>query len=359
MTQEEKSRNKKVSPKRVDTTMTGRRMLFLLLAVAVVVALFFAVVYPLMLVGAPKEAVIHVPRNATRKMVEDSLTKEFGKEYAGYVMQAMHLRSTDLSTRHGAYKIAKGANAFSTMRKITSGGQTPVRITVNGFRSLDLLADRIASKMDFPADSLRSVLADSAFMAQYGLTPASAMALFIDDTYEAYWTASPRELLTTIGNNYKYVWNETRREQAATLGLTPEQVTILASIVDEETNAANEKGIIGRLYINRLMSGMKLQADPTVQFAMGDFSIKRVRSQDLKTDSPYNTYMYKGLPPGPIRTTSRQTIYAVLDSKPNSYRYMCANDDFSGTHLFASSYDEHVRNALRYQSALDARGIKR
>ena len=344
------------SPRRGNS---GRRMLILLLCLAVAIILFMVAIYPLMIVGAPSKATIKIPRNATVENVRDSLTRHFGKDYAANVMLAMKLRNTDFSTRYGAYEIQEGTSPFNVMRRLTGGGQTPVRITINGFRSLPLLTERIAAKMDFPADSLRKALADPEVMGKYGLTPDNAMALFLDDTYEVYWSATPRELIEKIGDNFLYVWNDSRVAKAKELGLTPAELTILSSIVDEETNNKDEKGTIGRLYINRLQSGMKLQADPTVRFALGDFTIKRVRQDDLKKDSPYNTYKYAGLPPGPIRTTSRSTINAILDSEPNNFRFMCAKEDFSGTHNFAASYDEHVRNAARYQAALDERGITR
>ena len=133
---------------------------------------------------------------------------------------------------------------------------------------------------------------------------------------------------------------------------------IICSIVDEESNAKSEKGTIGRLYINRLKKGMKLQADPTVRFALNDFTIRRVTRNHLTVDSPYNTYQVEGLPPGPIRTTSVETIDAVLNSQPNDYLYMCAKEDFSGTHNFAADYATHQENARRYQNALNERGIK-
>ena len=172
------------------------------------------------------------------------------------------------------------------------------------------------------------------------------------------WSGTPEKIIEKIGKNYSNVWNDERRKKAASLGMTPQQVMILASIVDEETNAASEKGTIGRLYINRLDKGMRLQADPTVKYAIGDFEKKRITKQDLQFESPYNTYRNGGLPPGPIRTTSKRTIDAILDSKPHRYLYMCAREDFSGRHNFAETYGDHTRNALRYQHALDERGIK-
>lgn len=342
---------------RPGSTRTGKRMLFLLLGLSLCIILFLVAIYPMFLVGAPHDADIKIPRNATNEMVHDSLTKYLGESYASDVMTLVKMRGTDFSGRHGIYTIHKGRSAMHAMRKLTSGSQTPVRITINGFRSLPLLVKKISSRLDFPADSLYALLRDPDFMAQYGLTPDNALALFVDDTYEVYWSASARDLLHKIGNNYNYLWNENNVKKAKDLGLTPAEMMIIASITDEETNDKYEKGTVGQLYINRLHNNMKLQADPTVRFAIGDYTIRRVTSRHLKYESPYNTYIHHGLPPGPIRTTSEKTVSAILDSKPNSYLYMCAKEDFSGTHNFASTYSEHLQNALRYQTELDRRGI--
>ncbi|MDE5675491.1 MAG: endolytic transglycosylase MltG, partial [Muribaculaceae bacterium] len=152
---------------------------------------------------------------------------------------------------------------------------------------------------------------------------------------------------------------EERIQKAKDLGLTPAQLMTIASIVDEETNKLDEKDEIGRLYINRYLKGMKLQADPTVKYAVGDFSLRRILNTHLKTSSPYNTYLNTGLPPGPIRTTSVATIDQILNSKPSDAIYMCAKEDFSGYHNFAATYKEHLANAKRYQAALNRRGIKK
>lgn len=338
---------------------SGRTMLWILLGLSVCIVVFMLLLYPIVMIGASKEANIKIPKDATKEMVRDSLEKYLGKEYSDHVMRLASLRNVDFGRRYGAYTIDSGMNVLGGMRRLTSGAQTPVRITINGFRSLPLLIDRISSKMDFPSDSLRVLLENPEIMAAYGLTPQNAMALFLDDTYEVYWSNSARELIKKIGDHYLYVWNPSRTRQAAELGLTPADVTILASIVDEESNFKPEKGTIGRLYINRLNSKMKLQADPTVRFAIGDFTINRVTKKDLRTESPYNTYLIPGLPPGPIRTTSEETIKSILESKPNNYLYMCAKEDFSGSHNFATTYDEHLDNATRYQKALDKRGITR
>lgn len=348
-----------MNKKRNRKSGSRKAMLWVLLGLAVCIVLFLIFIYPAVMVGAPKEASIKIPAKADTQQVYDSLEKYMGPKYAKYVIRLAKLRNVDFSTRNGAYTITEGMDALSAMRKLTSGAQTPVRITINGFRNYPLLIEKISEKMEFPADSLKAVLQDPEVLKEYGLNEQNVMAMFLDNTYEVYWNASPRQLVKKIGDNYKLFWGETRRRQAAELGLEPADMTILASIVDEETNSKGEKGTIGQLYINRLHSNMKLQADPTVRYAIGDFTIKRITKKDLQYDSPYNTYQHAGLPPGPIRTTSEETIKEILESKPNNYLYMCASEDFSGRHNFAVNYDEHLRNAVRYQAALDKRGITR
>lgn len=328
-----------------------------MLALALLITAFMVVIYPLVMVGAPNSGDVRIPRNATAENVCDSLTKEFGKSYAEKVMKVIRMRKTDLKTRHGLYHIEKGTNALSATRKLTSGGETPVRLTINVFRNLPLLVDKISAKLDFPRDSLWSALSDTEFMASFGVTPEQAMAIFMNNTYEVYWSSTAREAVEKIGDNYKLLWGETNRHKAANLGLTPAEVTILSTIVDEETNSENEKGTIGRLYVNRLKTGMRLQADPTVKFAVNDFTLRRITAKHLRIQSPYNTYLHHGLPPGPIRTPDEETIMAILDSEPNDYLYMCAKEDFSGQHNFAVSYSDHVQNALRYRYALDRNNI--
>ncbi|MBD5223454.1 MAG: endolytic transglycosylase MltG [Bacteroidales bacterium] len=337
----------------------GRNMLFLLLFLTICIGVFLIWLYPVIMVGSEKEAVIRIPRNATAQNVYDSVSAQLGPDYAKRVIQLSKIRGADFSKRAGAYKIPEGENALSAMRRLTSGAQTPVRITINGFRNLELLEERISRKMEFPIDSLRAVLNDTAFMAQYGLRPEQALALFVDDTYEVYWTTSARETVAKIAENYRYLWNDARKLRARELGVSPVDMMIIASIADQETNNEKEKGVVGRLYINRLHNNMKLQADPTVRFALNDFTIQRISKNDLKVESPYNTYLHKGLPPGPIRTTGFKTVMSILNSEPHGYLYMCAKEDFSGTHNFATTYEEHLRNATRYQAALDMRGIKR
>lgn len=327
----------------------------LLALAAALLAVFFL---PLLLKQAGGDAIIRIPLNATSENVKDSISRYLGEDYASLVMRMAKINGTDFSSRHGAYLIPQGSSPFRAERKLSKGAQQPLTITINGFRSLRLLSERVARRLDFTPDSLLETSTGEALLNKYGLTPQQALALFIDDSYEVYWSASPENVVSKIGDNYNKVWNGLRRQKAAELGLTPAEVMTICSIVDEESNKTDEKGKIGRLYINRIKKGMPLQADPTIRFALGDFTIRRVKGSHLKVDSPFNTYKNTGLPPGPIRTTSVATIDAVLDSEPSSHLYMCAKEDFSGYHNFSSTYAEHQANARRYQKALDARGIK-
>lgn len=333
-------------------------MLIAMIVMAVLIIFYGLLIFPMMFEGSETSAFIKIPKNATAEMVADTLTKYFGKSYSDKIIRYAKVRGIKFSDRHGAYLIEEGTSPFNAMIKICRRGQTPVKITVNGFRSMDTLTDKVARKFEFSDREFMGMVRDSAFLACYGLTRDQALALFLDDTYEAYWTSTPEAVLKKIGDNYKNFWNPERVKMAADLGATPAEIMTIASIADEESNKADEKGKIGRLYLNRLAKGMKLQSDPTVRFALNDFTIRRVRGNHLKYDSPFNTYIYAGLPPGPIRTTSRATVDSILHSEPSDYIYMCADDSFSGYHVFASDYAEHVRNALKYQHALDRRGIK-
>ena len=334
----------------------ARNAVFIILGVTIVAIAVAAM--PYFLSQNAGAAIIKIPEYAKAENVKDSLAKYYGKDFATRTMRLFSSVEKNPASRHGAYEIPEGASPFQAARILARGAQYTVKVTINGVRQFDPFIDRIAAKFNFPAADLRALLNDPATLRPYGLTPEQAPSLFFNDTYYLYWTATPADVVKKVGENYLKFWNDDRRRKAAELGLTPAEVMTVASIVDEETNQISEKGRIGRLYINRLKKGMRLQADPTVKFALGDFSIRRITSQHLSAPGPYNTYRVKGLPPGPIRTTSTATVQAILDSSPSDDIYMCAKEDFSGFHNFASDYDTHLRNARRYQEALDRRGIE-
>ena len=258
----------------------------------------------------------------------------------------------------GKYAILPEEGIIAVLRKLKNGHQEPVRLTIPESRTTDRLAGALSRKLMMDSLALSVLLKDSALCAKMGYDTATIVCLFVPNTYEVYWNTSIENFLSRMKKEHDKFWNKDRQAKAAALGLNPNKVCTLASIIDEETSNNPEKPMIARMYMNRLEKGMPLQADPTVKFALKDFALKRIYHNMLNTESPYNTYKYAGLPPGPIKVASVAGIDAVLNAPQHQYLYMCAKEDFSGTHNFASSYSEHLKNAARYSKALNERGIK-
>jgi UPF0755 protein len=251
----------------------------------------------------------------------------------------------------GAYAVRNGMNNYHFFKNITNGRQTPVNLKINNIRLKTQLASKISKQTNIDSLELINHLNDSVFLQKYGLNPYTAIALFIPNTYEVYWTLSIDELFDRMKKEYGVFWTDERRKKAAEIPLSPVEAAILASIVEEESNKSYEKPIIAGLYLNRLKTGMKLQADPTARFALGDFGITQVLNSYTRINSPYNTYIYKGLPPGPIRVPSAEGIDAVLNYDKNNYLFMCAKPEFNGEHNFAHSYTEHLKYQAAYHKA--------
>ena len=255
----------------------------------------------------------------------------------------------------GAYKLVGSMTATQVARKLALHQQDPVRVTFNNARLKEQVAGKMARTLMCDSAAILKAMLDPAFLAEAKVDAANVASIFLPDTYEVYWNIKPEELMQRMLREYNRFWNEKRQQQAQALNLSPREVSILASIAEEETTNRQERGTVARLYWNRLQQGMLLQADPTVKFALGDFALKRILLRHLEVDSPYNTYRYAGLPPGPIRVVEKATIDTILNSRPNNYLYMCAKPDFSGRHNFATSLAEHLRNADAYHQALNAR----
>lgn len=257
----------------------------------------------------------------------------------------------------GKYKVNNGMSIYNLVRMLRSGRQEPVKLVINKLRTEDDFVRFVCTKLEADSAKMRQLLADNNYLSGFGLGDNTAMCAVIPDTYEFYWNTSAEKAFGKIAGYYNQFWTDERKQKAKAQGLTQQQVSILASIVDEETNKNDEKGNVASVYMNRLKKGMRLQADPTVKFAIGDFSIKRITGVHTAYGSPYNTYAVAGLPPGPICTPSKKSIDAVLNAPATDYIYFCAKEDFSGYHRFASNYAEHMKNAKLYQQALNARGI--
>ena len=263
------------------------------------------------------------------------------------------------SVKPGYYKFPPRLGDKHFIVRLQLGQQTPVKLTFNNqIRTRQQLAGRLAKQLLLDSASLMVRLDSVAYLKKYDLNRETAVCMFLPDTYEVYWTITPDNLFDRMHKEYKRFWTSERRHKADSLKLTPSEVATIASIVESETHNQKEFPEIASLYLNRLRLGMALQACPTVIFAVGDFKMRRVLKRHLKIDSPYNTYKYRGLPPGPIRCARGTTIDAVLNAPKTNYLYMCANPDWSGTHIFSSSYGKHAAAAKEYQKELNARKIR-
>lgn len=260
--------------------------------------------------------------------------------------------------RSGRYALKSGMNNFQLIRILRSGRQTPVQLSFNNIRTKAQLAGRLGSQLMADSVSILNLLNDSAYLTQYNLNPNTSVALFIPNTYEVFWNINAQELFERMNKEYTKFWTDERKAKAAEIPFTLAEVSTLASIVEEETNNKADRPMVAGLYINRLKQDMPLQADPTVKFALGDFSIKRILFGHLRTKSPYNTYKNKGLPPGPIRVSTPKAIDAVLNYSHHNYIYMCASQTLNGEHKFAVSWEEHSRNAKNYQQKLNQLNIR-
>jgi UPF0755 protein len=257
----------------------------------------------------------------------------------------------------GRYAVKPETTAREIVSILSNGIQTPVKLTFNNIRLKEDLAHRISEELMLVKDSLLNRLNDPSYCTQFSLDTNTVHCLFIPNTYEIYWNIGVDKFIRRMKKEYDRFWTPERLSRAESISITPVQASILASIVEEETAADSEYPVVAGLYINRLKQGMPLQADPTVKYAVGDFSLRRILNVHLKTNSPYNTYLYRGLPPGPIRLPSARGIDAVLNYSRHNYIYMCAKADFSGKHEFATTIAEHNRNADRYRVALNVRKI--
>ena len=268
------------------------------------------------------------------------------------------VRYQGYTPKTGRYAIKPADNMRYLHRRLSMGYQTPVKLTIGSVRTLDRMARNVSRQLMIDSTEVATLLNDTAYIREIGYTKETLPALFIPNTYEVYWDMSAEDFMARMQKEHKAYWNEKRMKQAEAIGLTPIEVATLASIVEEETANQAEKPMVAGLYINRLKRGMLLQADPTVKFSLQEFGLKRILFKHLEVDSPYNTYKYAGLPPGPIRVPSYQGLESVLNYTKHNYIYMCAKEDFSGTHNFAITSAQHAANARKYQQALNRKGIR-
>jgi UPF0755 protein len=304
-----------------------------------------------------KPAYIYIPTGATFDNAWDTINKYLKVKNEPSLMWVIDKKKYAQSVKPGRYKIKNGSNNNEVVNKLRAGWQEPLMVTFNNIRLSSEMATRISKQIEASEDELKKLLTSDSVAQQYGFTAETFPCMFIPNSYEFFWTTTGGEFIERMHGEYKKFWNGTRLEKAEKAGLTPVEICTLASIVDEETHKSDEKARIAGVYINRLNKRMRLGADPTVRFAVGDFSLKRVLYKHLAINSPYNTYLYYGLPPGPIRYASISGIDAVLDHEKHKYLYFCAKEDFSGYHNFATNLKDHNAYAARYRRALDKRRI--
>ncbi|HEY8401030.1 MAG TPA: endolytic transglycosylase MltG [Cytophagaceae bacterium] len=282
------------------------------------------------------------------KLIEDKLSFAFLAKLSGY----------QDNVKAGRYLIENNDTNLTLLKRLKNGQQTPVKLTFNSIRLKKDFIERISHRFEFSKEELDSLLNTPAFVSKFGLDTTTVMTLFLPNTYEIFWNISAEDFVERMQYEHNVFWTDERKAKAQAAGLTPVQVSILASIVEAETNKKSEKARIAGLYLNRIRIGMPLQADPTVKFAVGDFTLKRIYKGHIETDSPYNTYKYAGLPPGPINLPSLESIEAVLNHEKHKYIYFCASHELNGYHNFAETYEAHQKNAERYRKALNKLNIR-
>lgn len=343
--------NKKINRKK---TVIWSVSILLLLIVASAAILYKMVFKPIELTDT---IYIYIDKNSDYDEVVDQLNEKMelpNEDVFRLLAEKMNYPSL---VKTGRYAIEDGMTMPEIIRRLRSGSQTPINLTFNNIRTIEDLAGRFSSQLMIDSVTITSFLNDSSVAKSYGFNEQTFSAMFIPNTYEIYWDSSVENLVKRMKKEYDSFWNSSRIAKAEKLGLSPIEVSTLASIVEEEATYADEYPIVAGLYINRLNRGMRLEADPTVKFAVGDASLRRILFKHLEVESAYNTYKIDGLPPGPIRIPSTISIDAVLSPAQHKYIFMCAKDDLSGRHNFAVTHAEHARNARAYQRALNERGI--
>jgi UPF0755 protein len=305
-------------------------------------------------------AYLYIRTGTGFEAVQDSLRKyELLRDERTFAWLAEQ-RGYPKQVRPGRYLLTPQLSNAALLDMLQRGGQDTVAFTLDAFKYKPQLARQVARQLEADSSGLRRLLQDNAFLQrQYQLDTTTILTMFLPGPYRLLWNTSARQFLDSAAATHQRFWTAQRRQRADSLGLSPTQVHVLASIVQRETSMKEDKPVIAGVYLNRLRQGMRLQADPTLLWAIGNFGVKRVLNKDKLVDSPYNTYKHKGLPPGPITSANRQSLDAVLKPAAHKYIFFCARPDRSGYSDFAETFAEHKQNARRYQHMLDSLRILR
>lgn len=312
---------------------------------------------PNALIDSDQNYTLKIGSNETYKTISTRLYDDFVvNDLVSFGFLAKILGYQD-EVKPGLYIITPKMTNLQLVRLLRSGKQTPIRVTFNNVRTKEDLAEKISANMELTEEQFLALVQDSVYIRKFDFDEQTIMSMFIPNTYELWWNTSADALFDRMHREYMSFWTDERKQKASSLGLSQKEVSTLASIVQAESQKSDERARIAGVYLNRLKLGMPLQADPTLVFALGDFELKRVLNVHKQTDSPYNTYLYTGLPPGPINLPDINSLDAVLNAEDHQYLYFCAKEDFSGYHSFASNLAQHNVNARRYQAALNAAKI--
>ncbi|MBA2249376.1 MAG: endolytic transglycosylase MltG [Chitinophagaceae bacterium] len=331
-----------------------KRTGILILLFFVIIIVFFAWKLFGPVVTPPSEKYFYIYTGEDYKKVKDSLlAKKIIRSEMLFDQVSKYAHYTN-AVKPGRYKIEEGMSLVNLVRMLKAGRQAPVAFVINKIRTKEEFAKKIGANFECDSLSMISFLDNTDSLVKYNLDTNIVLSAVIPNTYTFLWNNTPSKIFKKLFGEQQKFWTPKRKQEAASFHLTIQQVFILASIVEEETNKQDDKGKIASVYYNRMMAGMKLAADPTIKFAMRDFALKRIYNKYLSYSSPYNTYLHEGLPPGPICTPSIKTIDAVLNMPLTNYLYFVAKADFSGYSNFANTYTEHMVNAKNYQQALDS-----
>lgn len=312
---------------------------------------------PNVLIESEQAYTLKIKSNATFKTVSDQLYEDdVVNDMVSFSFLAKVLEYQE-NVKPGLYVLQPKMTNLELVRLLRSGKQTPVRVTFNNVRTKEDLAEKITANLEVDEQQFLALIQDSVYIRKFDFDEETIMSMFIPNTYELWWNTSAEGLFDRMYKEYQSFWTAERKDKASQLGLNEREVSTLASIVQAESQKSDERPRIAGVYLNRLQLNMPLQADPTLVFALGDFELKRVLNVHKETDSPYNTYMYAGLPPGPINLPDINSLDAVLNAEAHEYLYFCAKADFSGYHTFATNLAQHNANARRYQAALNAAKI--
>ena len=343
--------------------MINKILKFLLLSAGLIFSvgliLLIKVLFGLNIVPPEKEIVLFIPESASYSQAMDSIKAHIPVKHPKVFDWIAKRKNYPSNVKPGRYVIKQKMSYVEAINMFRSGDQAPVNVTFNNVRTLYDLAGKIGGQISADSAGIINFLSDSANYSDDGFTRENIISVFIPNTYQFFWNTDPEELYIRMLKENRKFWNDDRQAKALAIDLTPAEVSTLASIVNEEASKTEEKPKIAGVYLNRLKRGIPLQADPTIKFALNDFSLTRILRRHLQVDSPYNTYIYGGLPPGPIGCPTIESMDAVLNAEKHDYLYFVAKADFSGYHHFSRTLSEHNRFAAIYQRELNKRRIFR